>query len=301
MNEEASVPVEVVAPTPMTTEEWSSRWADFQGFANSQLIDGTDFGTIPGVKKPSLWKAGAEKVSARYLVRPHIVKEDKVEDWDAGLFCFDTTVELRRIDSGIVMGEGVGSCNSYEEKYRYTWLSKAKLGDRTDYVESRKKKGRYGEYTEYKVERKDLASIRNTVQKMAFKRAFVAAALTLSCASQIFTQDVEDFEDAKIVNGKSTSHKKSEFGGETKNKPSSEKTPLKKQTNATGLAPLELSTDHELTLFQVKQINGLRERINSEHWNQALEDLGLKEDQDIKTEQDGNDIIAALKDSLKTS
>lgn len=300
MKEESSVPVEVLAPKPMANQEWTDRWADFQVFVQSQLISDVDYGKIPGVAKPSLWKPGAEKISARYLVRPHIVKEEKTEDWDKGLFCFDTTVELRRIDSDVIMGEGVGSCNSYEEKYRYTWLSKAKLGDRTDYVESRNKKGRYGEYTEYKVERKDLASIRNTVQKMAFKRAFVAAALTLSCASQIFTQDVEDFENGEIVKPKSTSQQKSKLRGET-NKPSSEKTPLKKQTNATGLAPLELSTDHELTLFQVKQINGLRERINSEHWNQALEDLGLKKDQDIKTEQDGNDIIAALKDSLKTS
>ena len=41
---------------------------------------------------------------------------------------------------------------------------------------------------------KDWAASGDELQKMAFKRAFVAAALTLSCASQIFTQDLEDIE-----------------------------------------------------------------------------------------------------------
>jgi len=112
----------------------------------------------------------------------------------------------------------------------------------------------------------------------------------------------KDIENGKIVNPKSTSAKKSELGGaKTKEKPSWKKMPTssKKQTNASGLAPLELATDHELTLFQVKQINGLRERINDEQWNQTLEDLGLKEDQDIKTEQDGKDIIENLKKLLE--
>ena len=299
MNEESSIPVEVVAPKPMATEEWSGRWADFQGFVNSQLIEKVDFGTIPGVNKPSLWKAGAEKISARYLVRPHIVREDKTEDWDKGLFCFDTTVELQRIDSGIVMGEGVGSCNSYEEKFRYVWLSKAKLGDRTDYVESRKKKGRYGEYVEYKIERPDLASMRNTIQKMAFKRAFVAAALTLSCASQIFTQDVEDFENAEIVKPKSAPKENSKLGAETKEKPSSEKTPLKKQTNASGLGPVELASDHELTLFIVKQINALRERLTQQQWDSVLTELGIANDVDIKTEARAKQVIITIRDLLK--
>ena len=44
-----------------------------------------------------------------------------------------------------------------------------------------------------RIENEDIADVYNTVLKMAKKRALVDATLTATAASDIFTQDVEDF------------------------------------------------------------------------------------------------------------
>ena len=173
--------------TVKTIEEFSKEWADFQEFVRSQLQEGVDYGRVPGVKKPFLMLPGAEKICSRYMVRPEYSIIGKVEDWDKGLFNFEVKCVLRRIATGQIVGEGIGSCNSYEEKYRYVWVRQSEVGNRK--VLGQRKSGKY---TEYKVEREDLATLHNTILKMAKKRALVDASLTLGNASGMFTQDVED-------------------------------------------------------------------------------------------------------------
>jgi len=102
-----------------------------------------------------------------------------------------------------------------------------------------------------------------------------------------------------IENPKSAITKNSKLGAETKEKPSSEKTPLKKQTNASGLGPVELASDHELTLFIVKQINALRERLTQQQWDSVLTELGIANDVDIKTEARAKQVIITIRDLLK--
>jgi len=174
----------------MTVEEFSRKWTDFQNFVNSQLVDGTDYGKIPGIPKPFLMLPGAEKICSRYFVRPEFEVE-KIEDWDKGLFNYQIKCVLKHIGTGRIVGEGIGSCNSYEEKYRYIWVSKSKLGNK-EVLETRGRKGKYGEYMEYKIKREDIATLVNTLLKMACKRAIVAASLILGNASGLFTQDIED-------------------------------------------------------------------------------------------------------------
>jgi len=53
--------------------------------------------------------------------------------------------------------------------------------------------GRYGEQVMYSLlDNPDVADVVNTIQKMAQKRALVAATLIATSASEFFTQDVED-------------------------------------------------------------------------------------------------------------
>jgi len=176
--------------TEMTVEEFSRKWADFQNFVNSQLVEGVDYGKIPGIPKPFLMLPGAEKICSRYLVRPEFEVE-KTENWEKGLFNYQVKCVLKHIGTGRIFGEGIGSCNSYEEKYRYIWVSKSKLGNKK-VLDTRERKGKYGKYTEYKVKREDIATLVNTLLKMACKRAIVAASLILGNASGLFTQDIED-------------------------------------------------------------------------------------------------------------
>ena len=176
----------------MTAEEFSRQWADFQEFVKKQLVKNVDYGKVPGIKKPFLMLPGAEKILSRYYVYPEFefLSDGKLEDWDKGLFCFEVKCILRSIRTGGRVGEGVGSCNSWEEKYRYIWVQKEAIGNRKP-IEQRERSGRYGKWIEYKIKREDMATLHNTILKIAKKRAMVNAASILGNASGLFNQDID--------------------------------------------------------------------------------------------------------------
>lgn len=187
--------------------------------ATKELMEeGEDFGTIPGAKKPSLFKPGAEKLNNLFGLVPTYEQLHTVEDWTgtdhAGepFFYYRVKCILRRGD--IVIGEGEGSCNSWESKYRYRnserecpqcgkatiikgkaeygggWLCYAKKGGcGTKFAENDPV---IGEQLVGKVANPDIFDLVNTVLKMANKRAQIAATLNATGASRFFTQDMED-------------------------------------------------------------------------------------------------------------
>jgi hypothetical protein len=159
------------------------------------LVPETDYGTIPGTNKPSLYKAGAERINKAFGVYAtyEILSREEDHDrtvkytkkkklgWDkdkrevlweftpgesVGFYSY--TVICRPINSatGQVVGEGIGSCSTMESKYI----------DRPRDCE-------------------------NVVLKMAQKRALVAATLNTYALSDRFTQDMEDLspEDRKAA------------------------------------------------------------------------------------------------------
>lgn len=122
-----------------------------------------DFGVIPKTKKPSLYKAGAEKICFAYglMQRYHI--ESKIEQTDPEPFFFYTVrcdlVKLNMQDGQeYVFTSGYGSANTKE-----------------------KRNGFNGAF--------DAA---NSSLKMAAKRALTAAAISVCGGSDLFTMDIED-------------------------------------------------------------------------------------------------------------
>ena len=96
--------------------------------------------------------------------------------------------------SGSFLGAGVGECSSNEEKYRW---KKAVCDEEWDETpEDRKrnvwKKGYKKPNHQVKQVRTNSADVANTILKMAKKRALVDAVLTITAASDIFEQDIED-------------------------------------------------------------------------------------------------------------
>lgn len=134
----------------------------FQGFCRSEFIQNHDYGIVPGCKKPSLLKPGAEKVFKGYRTIPtfEIIKE--IEDFETRFFFYKIKCKLICQLTGKLDGEGFGICSTGEKKYDFAGADKFVLA--------------------------------NTVLKMAKKRAMVDAALTIGCLSEIFTQDVEDMD-----------------------------------------------------------------------------------------------------------
>lgn len=203
-----------------------TRYQDMKDFIDKVLNKDVDYGSIPGTSnKAVLLKPGAEKLAAFFGLTVTYEIVEKVADWtgkDHGgepFFYFFYKVKLLR--QGIVAGEGEGSCNSWETKYRYRkaertcpecgaeaiikgkseygggWICFAKKGgcgakfkDGDPAIESQHT-GR--------VANPDVADIVNTIQKMAQKRALVAAVLNATNASDWFTQDVEDYIDGSFT------------------------------------------------------------------------------------------------------
>lgn len=158
-----------------------------RAFVADVLREGQDYGKIPGTNKPTLLKPGAEKLASGFgltvsssVVDSEVDHEREVrwvkrqKQWEGapghrrqvgekvtegvslGLYRYVVRVDL--IDQhGVVRGSGLGACSTLESKY----------ADRPRECE-------------------------NTVLKMAFKRAQIAATLTTLGMSEAFTQDVED-------------------------------------------------------------------------------------------------------------
>src|SRR3990167_6578009 len=91
----------------------------FQQLVKANLIDGQDFGIIPGTDKPTLLKPGAEKIAKLLQLSDTYQIMDKSEDWDKPFFRYMIKATLIYIPTGVIISEGMGECNSYETKYRW--------------------------------------------------------------------------------------------------------------------------------------------------------------------------------------
>jgi hypothetical protein len=141
------------------------------------MVEGQHFGTIPGTKKPSLWKPGAELICTLFQLGTRYPNHTNQVGREQGHFVFTLTCELFHIPSGRVIGEGVGAATTME--YRYRIQTEDRHTDHGQLI-----KAKYTPYDFY-----------NTVLKIAKKRAMVDAVLTVTGASEIFTQDTEDNPD----------------------------------------------------------------------------------------------------------
>lgn len=186
------------------------------GYVKTLMVEGQDYGKIPGTDKPTLLKPGAEKLVTFFGLSPVFVSERIVEDFGDGggepLFFYRYRCELYR--NGTLMGTGIGSCNSRESKYRYRnservcptcgkpTVIKGKADFGGGWLCFAKKGGCGAKFREDdpsitsqhvgKVPNPDIADIVNTIDKMAQKRALISATLISVNASEFFTQDVED-------------------------------------------------------------------------------------------------------------
>lgn len=150
----------------------------------------THYGMIPGSKKPSLYKPGAEVLCVTFRVAPSY----KIEDL-SNSDCVRYRVSCVGIHqlNGITLGEGVGSCSSNEEKYKWRRAVCQEEFDDTPIDRRRVKYSKYqGKVEKTQQIRTEPADIDNTVLKMAVKRAQVAMTLNVTAASDCFTQDIED-------------------------------------------------------------------------------------------------------------
>jgi hypothetical protein len=174
------------------------------------MIQDEHFGKIPGTKKDTLFKAGAEKLNILFKLVPKIEKENKV-DLGNGHREIEMTIGLYHRETEKFWGQGTGSCSTMESKFRYRSGDNFEVTEEAIPKDAKEKKAEYRKQgygmkkvdgvwawvkylSEDKVENPDIADVYNTVRKMAYKRALVSATITATGVSDIFTQDVEDFK-----------------------------------------------------------------------------------------------------------
>src|SRR5277367_2639971 len=95
------------------------RLAEFQSFVQGYLVEGEDFGKIPGAPKPILLKPGADKLCELYGLADDYEFIVRVEDFDKNLFDYMIKCILTDRRRGCLVSTGLGSCNSFEKKYRW--------------------------------------------------------------------------------------------------------------------------------------------------------------------------------------
>jgi len=178
-----------------------SRYREMMTFAKTILEEGVDYGPpFEGSKKKTLLQPGMDKLIAHARLRPKFtVLPTSVIDFETPFFNYEVRCELYFGDQCV--GEGIGSCNSYESKYRYRWVSERDL-EGPQYSHLRKeelvqKRVKWGVL--YRVENMDVADQSNTILKMASKRAKGHAVQTAFGLSSEFTHDYGEDEDAPPV------------------------------------------------------------------------------------------------------
>ena len=184
-------------------------------FVGKELVKEVDYGVIPGTgAKPTLLKSGAEKIALYYQTRIEYQVE-RVE-FGGGHVEFQVRCDLVARQSGAAAAQGYGSCSTMESRYRWRKAERACphcgqgaiIKGKAEYgggwVCFGKKGGCGAKFPDGdpdiegqqtgRVENPDVWDQRNTVLKMAMKRALVSAVLSLGSLSEMFTQDVEDME-----------------------------------------------------------------------------------------------------------
>lgn len=219
----------VVLMPVMNIQAAKQRLAEFQEFVKGYLVPDEDYGTIPGTAKPTLLKPGADKLCELYGLADDFLIESKVENYGSEPPLFDYTFKciltMRR--DGRLVGTGVGSCNSWEGKYRWRESKRkcplcqkeAIIAGKAEYGGGwlcwKKREGCGAKFLEDDkaiVDQKagkeindDVPTLKNTILKMAKKRAKIDAVIAVTRSSGIFTQDMEDIvEGATADTGQGT-------------------------------------------------------------------------------------------------
>ena len=127
-----------------------------------ELERGTDFGVIPGTKKPSLYKAGAEKICMALGLLQQYELVSHIEDQENGFFSYTVRCALVKIvnGKGYTIVSSYGSANTREKR----------CGTQSAFDGM------------------------NSALKMAQKRALVGAAIVVGGLSNLFSQDIENEE-----------------------------------------------------------------------------------------------------------
>ena len=218
-DEQAQELVVMPAQTPVVQQELSieeigARLTKITGLMEKHMEKGIDYGTVPGTSKPTLLKAGAEKLGVLFRLDPEFKTEKRMEP--DGHLTVETYCTLYHQPTGMRLGGASALCTSKETKYAYRKGKRAcpqpKCGKETIAKGAEKYGGGWfcskrdgGCGTNFKdgdpaivnqvvgnVPNENIADVFNTVVRIAEKRALVAATRMVTGASAIFDEEPDE-------------------------------------------------------------------------------------------------------------
>lgn len=229
------------------------------------------YGMLPGTRKNTLLKPGAEIILSMFRIAVDPVIEDLSTD---DHIRYRVTCNGTHMPTGGHIGSGVGEASTQEEKY--AWRAALCKEEYDDWPEDKRRIKYKKKYQSNEIERifqvrMNPADVANTVLKMAKKRAMIDLTLTATAASDAFTQDLEDlpseYETGPIDHSKANTTKpQSRSGGNGK------------------------ATDKQLKLIRVKLDQGnVSEQICCEEFSiERLEELPIGAVNDVLSWISGN-------------
>jgi hypothetical protein len=163
------------------------------------MIKDVHYGTIPGTPKPTLYKAGSEKILTTFRIAAYPKEVDDLSTYDEARF----RVRVHGIHqtTGMLIGVGVGECSSMEEKYKWR---KPVCDEEFEEAAVDRRRSVWKKGTppyQLKQVRTNPADVANTILKMAKKRAQIDMTLTATAASDVFDQDLEDLPEGMTGEG----------------------------------------------------------------------------------------------------
>lgn len=181
-----------VREKPMTAVQIKANVNLIQEVMQAVMKKDVHYGIIPGTPKPTLYKAGAEKILSTFRIGVEPETED-LSNYETAHY----RVKAKGFDqkTGALLGVGVGECSSDEEKYK--WRRPVCDEEFNETPDDRKRivwkrgSGNNPNYQQKQI-RTNPADVANTILKMAKKRAQIDLTLTVTAASDVFDQDLED-------------------------------------------------------------------------------------------------------------
>jgi hypothetical protein len=179
---QAPMQVQVFSPLPVfDVTTMKKRQKAIQDVKKSVMVQGVHYGVIPGCKKDSLLKPGAEVLCQAFGLIP-IIETRTVADEPDAEWCFD--VERRNQDTGenfrqdgVCIGyfEIEATCTLYTFQGAIAGRGSARCSNR-----------------ENKYRTQCMWDVRNTIEQMAAKRSHVGITRTVTGCSDLFDMDIED-------------------------------------------------------------------------------------------------------------
>lgn len=177
--------------TPEYVERTKQSLTLLRGLVNDVLVEGRDYGTVPGIGDEFLWEPGASQIIGSFNCHTGPARLIKEVD-DGQKISVVMEVPLISFLTGQEVGCGVGAASTLETKHKYRWLRKYELADwgfeSDEAIKALKTKEDRWHNVLYRIMNPEHDELINTIWKMAFKRGKVAAAKGLPGVSSALVE-----------------------------------------------------------------------------------------------------------------